>query len=150
MCSHWTHLPTTLINRWKYICTPHIYMRLLRNKGRETCFFSWLNALHCRAIVLMRSTDLASKNNIFSIIMDSVNWKIYAIIKVMHNLSFTQQSKRFCRPGNSLDTVGSCWTTYLTYPFRGLFGPLGRELRYFTVLIYVAGRTQLHLQHTQI
>lgn len=35
------------------------------------------------------------------------------------------------------------------YPFRGLLGgPLGWELRYFTVLTYVAGKTLVHLQHT--
>lgn len=52
-------------------------------------------------------------------------------------------------PGNCLETIGCCWRTYLMYPFRGLFGgPLGWELRYFTVLMCAAGRTQVHLQKT--
>lgn len=69
----------------------------------------------------------------------------------MYNLFFTQQTERYCRPGNCLDTIGCCWRTYLIYPFRGLFGgPLGRELRFFTVVVYGAGRTQVHLKHTQI
>lgn len=79
------------------------------------------------------------------------NWNIYVVIIKMYNLFFTQQSERYCWPGNCLDTIGCCWRTYLIYPFRGLFGgPLGRELRFFTALVYGAGRTLLHLKHTQI
>lgn len=69
----------------------------------------------------------------------------------MSNLFFTEQTERYCRPGNCLDTIGCCWRTYLIYPFRGLFGgPLGRELRFFTAVVYGEGRTQVHLRHTQI
>lgn len=54
-------------------------------------------------------------------------------------------------PGYCLIITGRCSKTYLMYPFRGLLGgPLGWEVRHFTGLMYVAGRTLVHLQRAHI
>lgn len=132
MFDEWTGAFTTTYNAGCY-----------EIKAQKTCFCSGLSVLHCWAIFLMTSTDLKSENKI--------EFFRNSIVKVMRFVSRTRSTGSQLQglPGNCLDTIGCCWRTNLMYPFRGLFGgPLGWELRYFTVLTYVGGRTRVHLQHT--
>lgn len=93
----------------------------------KTCFCSGLNILHCWAIFLMISTVLESKKEVFRILMG---------LKEGLCCYNREQTERRSLPGNCLDTIGCCCRTYLIYPFRGLLGgPLGRELRFFSVLL---------------